>query len=278
MSYRGHKLVHHGGNLHGFCSDVYLAPDSGHAVVVLANAHASGIRTALPLAIFDQLLGLEPEPWGERLFELMGAIKGGMREASAHRATKAAGRPPSRPLAGVRRPILRIRRTTSSSSASTDEQAGAGLARADGMKLRHRDSTAGTCCSAATTRTARCRSCSAAEPTASPVSRSRSSPRSTRSCSPASRPASAAQLDAAGRGLRHGPLTLLSVGPDGLLAEVAGGKPTALNARDDTHFDVPGSSGTRLEFVLGADGAVETVVVEPAGVFRPAGKTRHDTT
>ena len=48
--------------------------------------------------IFDRLLGLEPEPWGERLFELMGAIKGGMKAASAHNAAAAPGRPPSRPL------------------------------------------------------------------------------------------------------------------------------------------------------------------------------------
>ena len=69
-----------------------------------------------------------------------------------------------------------------------------------------------------------------------------------------------------------GPLVLeVSVGPDGLLAEIAGGKPVSLQARDETHFFVPGVSGIRVEFLLATDGVVQSVVVQPAGVFRPAG-------
>ena len=62
------------------------------------------------------------------------------------------------------------------------------------------------------------------------------------------------------------------MGPEGLLASIAGGNPVGLRARDDRHFVVPGSAGTRLEFVLDGEGAVESAVVEPAGVFRPAGR------
>ena len=42
-----------------------------------------------------------------------------------------------------------------------------------------------------------------------------------------------------------------------------------LTPRDATHFEVPGQSGTRLEFVLAADGSVDKLVVQPAGVFTP---------
>ena len=67
-----------------------------------------------------------------------------------------------------------------------------------------------------------------------------------------------------------GPLKAIVTVVDGALqASVAGGKPIALTARDATHFDVPGQSGTRLEFVLAADGTVEKLVVQPAGVFTP---------
>jgi CubicO group peptidase (beta-lactamase class C family) len=270
VSYRGHKLVHHGGNLHGFCSNVYLAPDAGHAVVVLANAHSSGIRTALPLAVFDRLLGLEPEPWGERLFELMGAIKGGMREATQHRATTAAGRPSARPLAELagryKHPAYDVFefRVEGDTLVPVWHEL-------EGITLRHRDldtwdlMLGGHYEDLAMPVVFRSGADGvtgveiALEPAVDPILFTREPPELTDQ-----------QLQRLAGSYAMGPLTLVvSVGAEGLVAEVAGGKPTKLHALDETHFDVPGSSGTRVEFVLGADGSVESVVVEPAGVFRP---------
>lgn len=54
---------------------------------------------------------------------------------------------------------------------------------------------------------------------------------------------------------------------DGLVVEVAGGKPTALVARDAAHFEVPGQSGLRVEFVFSSDGPAQQLVVQPSGVF-----------
>lgn len=270
ISYRGHKLIHHGGNLHGFCSNVYLAPDSGHAVVVLANAHSSGIRTSLPLQVFDRLLGLEPEPWGERLFELMGAIKGGMREASAHRAATGPGRAPSRPLSEYagryRHPAYDVFEFRVDGDALVPV-----WHELDGITLRHRDVDSWDLFLGGhyeqTPISVVFRSGPdgitgveiALEPAVEPILFTREPPELT-----------AEQLDRLTGTYALGPLTLVvSAGPDGLVAEVAGGKATSLRALDETHFDVPGSAGTRLEFVLDGAGAVESVVVEPAGVFRP---------
>jgi CubicO group peptidase (beta-lactamase class C family) len=272
ISYRGHKLVHHGGNLHGFCSNVYLAPEAGHAVVVLANAHSSGIRTALPLAVFDRLLGLEPEPWGQRLFDLMGAIKGGMREATAHRNTTAAGRPPSRQLSEYAGRYKHPAYDLFEFRVDGDELVPV-WHELDGIKLKHRDLDTWDLFLG-----------SHYEDLAMPVV-FRSGPDGVTGVEIALEPAvdpilfarepaelGKAQLERLAGSYAMGPLTLIvSVGPDGLVAEIAGGAPTKLTARDEMHFDVPGSSGTRVSFVLGSDDTVESVVVEPAGVFRPVG-------
>jgi hypothetical protein len=65
-----------------------------------------------------------------------------------------------------------------------------------------------------------------------------------------------------------GPLAaIVRIVDDGLVVEVAGGKPTVLVARDATHFDVPSQAGTRVEFALDGDGPASQLVVQPSGVF-----------
>ncbi len=270
ISYRGHTLVHHGGNLHGFCSNVYLAPDSGHAVVVLANANASGIRSALPLAIFDELLGLEPEPWGQRLLDLTQTIKAGAKEANAHRSGTAAGRPPSRPLADYAgtysHPAYDVLEVRVEGDRLVPQWHGL-----DGIELRHRDYDSWDLLLAShyedmpTPVVFRFGVDGvdgvevAIEPTVDPILFEREAPT-----------LSAAQLDRLTGDYVMGPLKLaLTVRDGALMAEIAGTKPVVLSARDETHFVVPTSSGTRIEFVLSGD-KVEQVVVHPAGVFRPA--------
>lgn len=100
LAYRGHRVVHHGGNIDGFASDVLLAPEAGHAVVVLSSWTGSGVRDALPLAVLDRLLGLDPLPWGERWDASMGSIRKGMTAAREHLQTQepAQALPASRPL------------------------------------------------------------------------------------------------------------------------------------------------------------------------------------
>lgn len=67
FAYRGHRLHLHGGSQVGFASQVMVVPDAQAAVAVLTNSHGSRLPLALGLSLIDQLLGLEPIPWGERL-------------------------------------------------------------------------------------------------------------------------------------------------------------------------------------------------------------------
>jgi hypothetical protein len=99
-SYRGRRVVRHGGNLVGFSSDVSVVPGAGIGIVILTNLHGTALRDALPLMIIDRLLGLDPAPWGERYHELMTAMLKGKDDALEHRTARAEGAPSSRDLDG----------------------------------------------------------------------------------------------------------------------------------------------------------------------------------
>ena len=98
-SYRGRRIVRHGGNLVGYSSEVTVVPGAGIGVVVLANLHGTALRDALPVAILDRLLGLEPAPWGERYHALMSASLQGKADALAHHTATSAKTQPSHVLA-----------------------------------------------------------------------------------------------------------------------------------------------------------------------------------
>jgi len=97
-SYRGHRLIRHGGNLIGYSSDIAVAPDLGAAVVVLTNLHGTSLRDALALMILDRILEIEPVAWGERYHEQMTVALAGKAAADEHRTKAAAGRPATRAL------------------------------------------------------------------------------------------------------------------------------------------------------------------------------------
>jgi CubicO group peptidase (beta-lactamase class C family) len=63
--YHGHRVLHHGGDIDGFTSQISFIPDAGCAVVFLANRAGTGMRDALPCLIYDRVLGLGTEPHGE---------------------------------------------------------------------------------------------------------------------------------------------------------------------------------------------------------------------
>jgi CubicO group peptidase (beta-lactamase class C family) len=98
QSYRGHRALHHGGDIDGFATMVSLLPDQRIGVVVLTNVDPTGLRDALPFVIYDILLGLDPLPWGERYRSLYDAALGGFRAAAAHKKASAQAAPPSHPL------------------------------------------------------------------------------------------------------------------------------------------------------------------------------------
>ena len=94
-SYRGHKLVHHGGNIDGFSSQCLFLPDINAGVVTLTNRHVTQLRDVLAWLGADMLLGLEPVPWGERYDDIRKNLKAGTKDAKERRRETARDLPPS---------------------------------------------------------------------------------------------------------------------------------------------------------------------------------------
>ncbi len=59
-TYRGRRVIHHGGSDPGFDSDFVMVPDEDAAVVVLANTNTAAIGSVTDAAL-DVLLGVEPQ-------------------------------------------------------------------------------------------------------------------------------------------------------------------------------------------------------------------------
>lgn len=97
-SYRGTRVVRHGGNLMGYSSDVTVVPGAGIGIAILTNLHTTSLRDALPLMVLDRLLGLEPTPWGERYHAMTAALFQGRAEVSDHHVAQAGGTKSARDL------------------------------------------------------------------------------------------------------------------------------------------------------------------------------------
>ena len=98
QNYRGHRVLHHGGNINGFSAMVSLLPSQRAGVVTLTNVHPTALRDVVPYVVYDHLLGLDPLPWGQRYKELYDAMLGGVKAAAAHKKQHAATAPPSHAL------------------------------------------------------------------------------------------------------------------------------------------------------------------------------------
>lgn len=97
-SYRGHRVVHHGGAIDGYTAKVAMAPSVGAGVVVLTNQHGSPLPDVACDLVLDDLLDLPVLPWGERLRGLQQAARQGGREAIDRRRATAVDAPPSHGL------------------------------------------------------------------------------------------------------------------------------------------------------------------------------------
>ncbi len=73
-SYRGHTVVHHGGNIDGFSALVSFLPSDGIGIVVLTNANGSPAPTIIERRVLDGLLQLPTVDWSSRLKQQMAAI------------------------------------------------------------------------------------------------------------------------------------------------------------------------------------------------------------
>ncbi len=68
-SYRGHKLVEHGGGIDGFISKLSFLPNKKIGVIVLTNLSGTPLVSppAITYNLFDRLLGQPPIDWAGRL-------------------------------------------------------------------------------------------------------------------------------------------------------------------------------------------------------------------
>jgi len=80
-TYRGHKFVHHGGNLDGFSLLLSFLPDDHVGSIVLTNMDVTQLREVLTYNIYDRMLGLDQVDWNHRLFARYKAGKASEDEA-----------------------------------------------------------------------------------------------------------------------------------------------------------------------------------------------------
>ncbi len=99
-TYRGHKLVHHGGNIDGFSAEVNFLPNDSIGIVVLTNLNGTPTRDFIPYMIYDRLLGLDPINWSGRFKEQADRAKARADSVRAKDvASRVSGTSPSHPLA-----------------------------------------------------------------------------------------------------------------------------------------------------------------------------------
>lgn len=69
QTYRGHNIVHHGGNIDGFSSLVSFMPQQDIGMVVLTNLGGNPLSTIISYNVFDRWIGLDQIPWSRRIKE-----------------------------------------------------------------------------------------------------------------------------------------------------------------------------------------------------------------
>jgi CubicO group peptidase (beta-lactamase class C family) len=74
-SYRGHALLHHGGNIDGFSAMVSFLPRDNMGLVILTNLNGNLLPYAVMFDIYDRLLGLDRKPWAQRFKEIIDRMK-----------------------------------------------------------------------------------------------------------------------------------------------------------------------------------------------------------
>ncbi|RLD10166.1 serine hydrolase [candidate division KSB1 bacterium] len=82
-TYRGHKRLHHGGNIDGFTALVTLFPNDGIGQVVLVNKSGAELPEILTRHATDRILELEPINWNSEGLERRKKGKEADKEAKA---------------------------------------------------------------------------------------------------------------------------------------------------------------------------------------------------
>jgi CubicO group peptidase (beta-lactamase class C family) len=84
LSYRGHLLTLHGGDLPGFHSQVSFMPNDKIGVIVLViSDHSAPLYNIVSYNVYERLLGLDQTPWSQRQLKMRLANKKAGTEARA---------------------------------------------------------------------------------------------------------------------------------------------------------------------------------------------------
>jgi hypothetical protein len=80
-SYRGHKFVHHGGNIDGFSALVAFLPQDNIGLVILTNQNGSALPAVVAYNVWDRLLGLDQIDWTARVKQRQAMTKASEQDA-----------------------------------------------------------------------------------------------------------------------------------------------------------------------------------------------------
>jgi hypothetical protein len=80
-SYRGHKFVHHGGNIDGFSALVAFLPQDNIGLVILTNQNGSALPAVVAYNVWDRLLGFDQIDWTARVKKQRALTKASEQEA-----------------------------------------------------------------------------------------------------------------------------------------------------------------------------------------------------
>jgi CubicO group peptidase (beta-lactamase class C family) len=69
LTYRGHRIVEHGGNVPGFTAIFVFLPDDHAGVVVLCNLGQAFLPQIVAFNVLDRFIGGEQLPWNQRLLD-----------------------------------------------------------------------------------------------------------------------------------------------------------------------------------------------------------------
>jgi CubicO group peptidase (beta-lactamase class C family) len=99
-SYRGHKFVHHGGNIDGFSALVAFLPEDHIGLVILTNQNGSSLPAVAAYNVWDRLLGMDQIDWTARVKQQRALTKQSEQDAKLKGyTTQHTGTHPSHDLA-----------------------------------------------------------------------------------------------------------------------------------------------------------------------------------
>ncbi len=99
QDFRGHKIVHHGGNIDGMSAMVAMMPDEELGVVILTNMNSTVLTMAVVYRVFDMMLGLPESDWSAEMRKAVAELEKQQEETQKKtEESRVAGTSPSLPL------------------------------------------------------------------------------------------------------------------------------------------------------------------------------------